>query len=365
MPHPSRFFNTAGILFLLASALAVYLTYAGLIRGGISGCGAGCESLLSGPWGKVYPGIPVGLPAFFVYATLTGLAFTRRSFWITWMLCGMVMGAAIWFTAIQITENSFCPFCTGAHVCAVLGSVALCQGILSTENGWTGFRSSLAPALGGGVLALGLALVQLFFPVSDSRTGRYTLNSISEVSVAELPSIGAPEGDAISIMLFDFCCLHCRIVQEELLTMHDEFTARKKRLLLLPAPLNSKCNPDLDTSLGPGFEQACEYASVMLGLWRRDPETYWELLDHLLVPGVFLSLEEVELLAGGPPEGEVLTWVNRQIRTGTRVYHETSLSTGIPALPMILDIEGSGSVRTLQGDIDTEKIRSFLLNDPH
>lgn len=364
-PGPRFFFRAAGFLFFLSALLAVYLSIAGFKAGHVAGCGgdSGCGSLLSGRWGKLYPGLPVGLPAFFAYAALCWLAFTRRQApRLTWLLCGLVVGAAAWFVALQIRESAFCPYCTAAHFCAVLGVICLFTR-LRGSGAARPTRRWLLPGLAGVLLAGAMALLQITMPVSATRAGneRHVIPALGKLEISELPGTGNLDGESTAILLFDYCCPHCRVLQADLLAMRKELAAAQVRVAFLPAPLNSDCNPALVSSPGPQFDHACDYALTMLGLWRRDAQRYAELLEHVLAAGPLLSIEEVELLADGKPEGENLIWAEKQIAEGTRLYAEVVRSTGIRALPILLHFEKSDAVRSMQGKMNVEELRDFLL----
>ncbi len=121
------------IFIILALFIDLYLSYSGISGDSVIGCGVNsdCDKVLQSKWSKLF-GIPVSLFALPIYIALiysVGLfrenieSRKQRSAWRITLFCSfLVLGAAIWFTFLQIfVIKSICPYCMAAHI---LGGVA-------------------------------------------------------------------------------------------------------------------------------------------------------------------------------------------------------------------------------------------------
>lgn len=119
-------------LCAVAFCISGYLGYTALTSSKVAGCGDGlfdCSHVLSTRWSNWF-GIPVGIPAFGLYAVcLGGLAFAnsenvtrRRIVWSVMTLAGISAGlAAFWFISLQVLViGHLCPWCLGAHSCGLI-----------------------------------------------------------------------------------------------------------------------------------------------------------------------------------------------------------------------------------------------------
>ena len=101
------------ILVVLALVIDLYLAYAGISGDSVVGCGpdSDCDKVLQSKWSKLF-GIPVSLFALPLYV---GLIYSvglfrenieprkQRYAWRLTLFCSfLVLGAAIWFTFLQI-----------------------------------------------------------------------------------------------------------------------------------------------------------------------------------------------------------------------------------------------------------------------
>jgi hypothetical protein len=355
--------------FSVAAGLALYMSITSLRTGSLIGCGelTGCHALLSSQWAKIYPGIPVALPAVAIYAWLACLAWTQRVQALAWFLTGLVSGAAIWFIALQVQEHAFCAYCSATHVLALIGIVCLLSGGKAPATALPKRALHRAMSgLGGMALAGALALFQLALPFQGNHSGedRHAISLPGPEVLVRLPGAGTSTntGKQQAVFLFDYCCPHCRTVQASLMGLDEELSSAGLRVAFLPSPLNTQCNSFLLASPGSEFEHACDYALTMLGLWRRDPQRYAQLLEFVLSPGQLIGIEELVTLAEGLPTSDDLRWAQRMLDEGTELYGKAVEGTGIRALPILLYRREPGDVRIIQGGIDTDRLRDFLLS---
>ena len=101
------------VLLAVACLGAAYLAYVSLSNGPVAGCGtdSGCNKVLQSRW-AYWLGVPVSLPALFVYLGLLAATFAaerksepenqRRAWTVIVVLSVVVAGAAAWFIGLQI-----------------------------------------------------------------------------------------------------------------------------------------------------------------------------------------------------------------------------------------------------------------------
>ena len=125
------------ILILGALGISVYLAWSSLSGRAVAGCGAdsSCDKVLHSRWGYWF-GVPVSVLALLVYIAVLGLTFGlgrkrdaagQRKLWPGMVIAAVLMiGAAIWFTALQaLAIRSFCPFCMTAHGLGVVAGLII------------------------------------------------------------------------------------------------------------------------------------------------------------------------------------------------------------------------------------------------
>ena len=116
---PRQICRCMGLLFLgVALIISLYLAWNSLQGSAVAGCtneGGGCHSVLSSKWGYIL-GLPVSLTGLPIYGALLffSLSLSPGSRALTGTLSLLVMGAALWFAAIQLfILKAFCPWCCG------------------------------------------------------------------------------------------------------------------------------------------------------------------------------------------------------------------------------------------------------------
>ena len=123
------------VLLAVACLGAAYLAYVSLSNGPVAGCGtdSGCNKVLQSRW-AYWLGVPVSLPALFVYLGLLAATFAaerksepenqRRAWTVIVVLSVVVAGAAAWFIGLQIfVIKAYCKFCMTAHVCGMVSAI--------------------------------------------------------------------------------------------------------------------------------------------------------------------------------------------------------------------------------------------------
>jgi protein-disulfide isomerase len=144
-------------------------------------------------------------------------------------------------------------------------------------------------------------------------------------------------------LLFDYTCPQCRFLHGLLPRCLRRYGAEQIAFVLLPVPLESRCNPAI-TVVEPGREGACEYARLALAVWQAAPERFAEfdafLAEGANPPAVAVATKRAReligsarldalLAAGLSPEG---SRVDAVLRQGVAVYEEA----GLGVLPKLL-----------------------------
>src|SRR5688572_1156350 len=120
------------LLLLAAAGISAYLLSVSLGGGAAVGCGpgSGCDEVLKSRWAYVL-GVPVSALALLMDLALLLTTFAcgaksspkqRRGAWeILAPGALMVLGAALWFVALQaLVLQRFCPWCMTAHACGAI-----------------------------------------------------------------------------------------------------------------------------------------------------------------------------------------------------------------------------------------------------
>ncbi len=207
-----RVILVARALLAVAAILAGYLAWNSLSGGSLPGCGpsSGCDKVLQSRW-AYWLGIPVSLPALLVYLGLLVESFSvrssatpeqRRRAWL--MIVGLsvlIMGAALWFVALQVfVLKSFCRFCMTAHASGwIAGFLLLRRAPFASAERAEGKRRDpvaipvrlgwmLASLAGMALLVLAGGQVLVEKPVSAIRTVRR--EGVNEMTQRPAPPAG-------------------------------------------------------------------------------------------------------------------------------------------------------------------------------
>jgi uncharacterized membrane protein len=350
---------TLAPLALAGAGIALYLLCLWLAHRGLpAGCGqgSGCAEVLNSRWSQVL-GLPVSGLAFAVYLVLVillcanGQAKTagqrRQSANVLVFLATTLVGAAIWFIGVQFfVIKALCPWCLAEHGLGLLIAVI----VLSTRRGF-----GKTGAMLGVVAVAAVASAQTFVeyrppavqriaeganvdtgPGSDRRLT--VLDAQLVLSPHELPVLGSGDAPKLLVVLFDYCCPHCRATHGYLL---NALAAHKHALglVLLPTPLNTKCNPFWEET-EPRFEHACELARLALGVWQVDRTAFVEFDAWLFEPEMPRDPAEArrqaeKLVPAAALEAALKDpWIDRQIEQNVAAYHNSKAAR----IPVILSL---------------------------
>lgn len=352
------------LLSVVAIGIAVYLFSVSLSESGLpAGCGAGsgCAEVLTSRWASVW-GVSITVPAMVTYVGILASSFAagstlpHRQTWgwhVLAMLAAVVGIAAVWFIALQaLVLKTWCPWCLAEHAVGGLLTVA----IFVFARGHLG-GLPLTTCVMTGLFSVGLlAAGQAFGPApkatlirlpsdrnADSGPGPErqisVLNGSLPLIVHDEPSLGDPDAKHLVVILFDYCCPHCRETHghlvEGLQTYPDQYG-----LVLLPMPLDKLCNSHVEET-EPRFKDACELARLALAVWKADRTKYAEFDRWMFEP------EAPRLLAEARTKAEALVTREKLAQALADPAIETTIQRNIAAydrssagrIPVILSPE--------------------------
>lgn len=205
------------------------------------------------------------------------------------VLSFVVVGAALWFVALQVfVLRQFCPYCLVTHACALLGSVTILVLALGHQRTprqhWV---LSGAAALAALTLLVG---GQLLFPHRLHAAAQPAVSSAPVVSLAlapgELvlvggrvrfnasvyPALGSPAASHVVAVMFDYTCETCRADHALLAGVLARY-GQELTIILIPTPLDPACNVAVER-LRPEHVNACLYARYALAVWKAAPEKF-------------------------------------------------------------------------------------------
>jgi hypothetical protein len=172
-----------------------------------------------------------------------------------------------------------------------------------------------------------------------------------------LPVIGPATAPRRLILMFDYCCPHCReahhVIRRLQPTGGDEW-----QVVFVPSPLNADCNPGIEET-EPRFQDACTLARLSLAVWTLNRED-WPAFDAwLFEPEMPRTAEEARqhasALYGEIELAEVLARpdVDAAISANVRAYE----ASGSKVLPVILSPGSAGIAGRTDGE---EELRGIL-----
>lgn len=378
------------LLLLAAAGISGYLLSVSLGSGQVAGCGQGssCDAVLQSPWSRVL-GVPVSAFALIVDLALllTTLACgpksaprQRRGAWeILAPGAVMVLGAALWFTALQVfVLHRYCPWCLAAHGCGAVASVWLLLRVPVSETAARRDKdpgASPAKLIKSGALALAavaaLGVTQSFAPgktysitivpeaakpAPASRTlevfgGRVRLN------LAEVPVWGPPAAPHQLISLYDYTCSHCREMHERVAAVQRSFSNRLA-VISLPMPLDAQCNT-LIKRTHPKQLHGCAYARLGLAVARAKPEAIEPFDDWFFTPAVPPPLTEATnkavQLVGAEALREALNdpRIEKTLQDSMRIFEISAVEFKNGNMPQFLI-----GTNIFTGDMTTEQLRA-------
>jgi uncharacterized membrane protein len=348
------------------------------------GAGSGCAAVLASRWSSLL-GIPVGGAAVAVYLGVLIATFfiggqrsvgVRQTAWS--LLIGSaatLAGAAAWFIVLQIwVVDAICPWCMADHALGLLLATCIaCQAPIArrgtkpegspigdVEADSTGSPSRIISrrrAVGlvcAGISAVGLlAVTQWLSDVPTGRTVRLLpgqnadsgpgplrrvaiIDGKFQASPHELPCLGSADSPKLLLVLFDYCCPHCRAAHGYLVRASQTFDG-ELGILLLPMPMDHKCNKTLEQT-EPRFEHACELARLALAVWRSDRTAFpafdaWLFEPEMPRDPAAARRKAAELVGAAVLEAALGDrWIDEQIAANVQAY----VDSGADRIPVIM-----------------------------
>jgi uncharacterized membrane protein/protein-disulfide isomerase len=362
------------LLSLVGLGIAAYLLFLSLAKRGLpAGCGqgSGCDEVLNSRWAQIF-GLPVSGLAIAVYVGIllvlaslrlsTSSRQVHRAGTALSVLAAVLAGAAVWFVGLQfLVLKAICPWCLAEHAIGlVIAAILFAQRPVF-------WKTKFAALAVGCLLVGGVALAQALVPYhpaavqrlpegknADTGPGPDRLISVLNGKLAlapnELPILGSADAPKLLVVLFDYCCPHCRATHGYLL---NGLASHKNELavLVLPTPLNTKCNPYWE-STEPRFEHACELARLALAVWRADRAAFPTFDAWLFEPEqprdpVAARRQAEQLVTAAALERALRDpWIDHQIEQNVVAYH----NSGAERVPVIL----SPGMRSIVGRPESE-----------
>ncbi|MFM1768530.1 MAG: hypothetical protein RJA22_1059 [Verrucomicrobiota bacterium] len=387
VPARPAAWTLAQVLLTVALVISAYLAFLSLTHGNPIGCGpeSDCDRVLGSRWARWF-GLPVSLFAVLVDGlTLWGTwqvgraavgPGAARAWFVTVLGSSLILGAAMWFLALQATTVGWCRYCLAAHGAGALAAVLLLLGARRSQGlpAGLGVRAGACAAGALAVLVAGQVLhrpptgrelpgfsavpslpgatnaapastaatpaptaveavtnapaagsPQVFtpggIPVERMQRPFRFYEGMAAVDLADVPIVGSPTNALAVISLFDYTCHHCREMHPLLEEAQRAFS-NQLTLVSLPMPLDAGCNRTV-TRTPPSHTNACQYARLSLMVWRAGRERHAEF-DHYLMKG-----------PTPPPLGEAvaravaLVGTNALTRVGQDPWVEDRLQYGI------------------------------------
>ncbi|MDB4624097.1 vitamin K epoxide reductase family protein [Akkermansiaceae bacterium] len=320
----------------------------------IVGCGGegGCANVLGSKW-SAWVHIPVSLLAALFYAAVIALSFQRsRSLLISSAL--VLIGAALWFMGIMTYKiESFCPWCLATHITGILTAISIF--VTTRRTGpvsWTACSifaiAPLSVLIGGQIWGpepdthaiSEYAAKTKNKPIHQRGSGRQLTYGGKIFNMAQLPFIGPADAKHVFVKYFDYTCGSCRNMEEDLDKLMEKHPG-KFAVVLLPTPLNRKCNSTLKPKI-KDHPWACELAKLGLAAWRAQPESFPEVHKRLFSRPI-LTVEEARREISRIIPKEKLSqslkdpWINDLIKANTE--DSQTLSAQSVVMPKLLIVD--------------------------
>ena len=348
------------------------------------GAGSGCAAVLASRWSSIF-GIPVSYLAAVVYLGVFLVTWfadkkrpseVQRSAWSLLLgLAVVIAGAAAWFIALQIgVVHAVCPWCMAGHLLGlgiailILWQAPLGRGnsirqaaqtVEAADRSTEPAVASIPPRRAAGVFCIGIAAVGLLMAAQwlvDAPTGRTirlppgvnadsgpgpnrrvaVIDGKLEVAPHDLPVLGSADSPKLLIVMFDYCCPHCRAAHGYLIRIRQTFDS-ELGVLLLPMPMDHKCNPAVRET-EPRFEHACELARLALAVWRADRSAFAQFDEWLFEPETprdpAAARRKAEEAVGAAALEAALRdpWIDRQIAANVQAYADS----GADRIPVLI-----------------------------
>ncbi|WP_407652701.1 vitamin K epoxide reductase family protein [Aporhodopirellula aestuarii] len=100
-----------------------------------------------------------------------------------------------------------------------------------------------------------------------------------KLSTKDWPLIGSPDAEIVFVEMFDYTCPHCQRTHASLKAAKEHFGDRLA-VIVLPVPLDGKCNPTVQ-STHASHAESCELAKLAVAVWMSDREKFAEFHNYL------------------------------------------------------------------------------------
>ncbi len=358
-----------GVVGLLVGA---YLLIVSLSQRGVPlGCGAGsgCDEVFRSRWSHV-AGVPVGAAACVAYAAAIVFSFLAERSRLESLrrigrhgLLGVATAVtlgAVWFVGLQLfVLKAVCLWCMAEHgIGFLLAGLIVWQWrkVRAVETPSAGEHRGGAGVLLGAAAVMVMAGVQMFVNQSGAAVARLpagenadtgpgperqvaVLNGELVVAVRDVPHLGNPDAPHVLVLLFDYCCPHCRathgFLAEGLQRYPEQYV-----VVLLPMPLDADCNPTV-IETERRFAEACELAALALAVWNVAPQAYAEFDAWLFEPERPRSLEEARAKAESVAGTEALQSALEDPQIAARIAAdvEAYAGSGAQTIPVLMSPE--------------------------
>jgi len=274
--------------------------------------------VLTSQWSAVF-GIPVSAPAALLYAAVFIASFfigtlnlgkVRRLAWgILFVAAVTIACSAMWFIAVQaFILKAFCIWCMTDHVIGLLLAGLILwkdpfvkPSVGSQEPIATQLRRVIVLTTIGTLLTLTLVVTQFVAPYrgpailrlepgKNADTGPGPDRRIAVIDgnlqliVSDEAVLGSPDANTLVVVMFDYCCPHCRRTHEFLLHALDHYPGQLG-IVCLPLPLDADCNTTIEKT-EPRFEHACDLARLALAVRKVDAAVFAEYDQWLFAPEI-------------------------------------------------------------------------------
>lgn len=348
------------VLAICAAGVAGYLAVTSFLLKGLPigcGSGSGCDEVLQSKWSSLF-GVPVGFFAFAAYLAVLAATFCIRKGTVLFGLAVAISTSAVWFILLQVfAVKAYCIWCLTDHALGLAMSVAAFVYVdsLAGADASPSDGTGRAGALGGLALTGVLIVMQVIFGESAAELARLpgshnadtgpgpvrriaVLDGNLEIVVHDVPVLGSPDAKALIVILFDYCCPHCRKAHGYLVKGLNRYRGQYG-LVLLPVPLNPDCNPSvMSRDFEPRFEGSCDLARLALAVWRADPAAFPEYDAWLYEPEdprpVTEARAKAESLVGKEALDQALAdgWVENRIAEDVKAF----IQSEVHSVPIVL-----------------------------
>jgi protein-disulfide isomerase len=200
-----------------------------------------------------------------------------------------ILGAAGWFVYLQLFElGEICGYCMADHALGVAAAVLILFSAVRLQ-----VTSLALPAVAGLFVAAVLVVLQVVQPATVHQLDTQTagdferangharqvgvLDGKLEVAVADEPHMGDADAEHALVMLFDYCCPHCRGAHRAIEAIQRQADVV---VVTLPAPIGSPCNPHFG-ELNERFDDSCALGELALAVFAVD-SAKWRAFDRWL-----------------------------------------------------------------------------------